>query len=389
MSNHTVKNIKGIHYESNQTIQIYWEKDKIVRVESIESTEENLPTLVPGFVDLQVNGYKGIDFNHNILSRKDWKKVITSLAEVGTTEFFPTFITNSFEQLKTNFEASEKALDELNGFASFVGGYHLEGPYLSKENGPRGAHNLKFIRDPNWDEFLRLQEAANGKIKLLTLSPEWENSEQFIAKVVNSGVKVGIGHTAANSLQIERAVAAGASLSTHLGNGAHVQLPRHPNYLWDQLSEEELFASVIADGHHLPKNVLSVFNKVKQEKMFLVSDSVALAGMPPGNYNTAVGGEVTLTNEGKLHLTKEERILAGSAQNIWQGIQYLVKENICTFSEAINKASILPRQYISGNSKNDLTVGTLANMVLINSKTNVIETTIKDGNIFYKAGDHN
>src|SRR5690625_353627 len=389
MSNHTVKNIKGIHYESNQTIQIYWEKDKIVRVESIESTEENLPTLVPGFVDLQVNGHKGIDFNHNILSRKDWKKVITSLAEVGTTEFFPTFITNSFEQLKTNFEASEKALDELNGFASFVGGYHLKGPYLSKENGPRGAHNLKFIRDPNWDEFLRLQEAANGKIKLLTLSPEWENSEQFIAKVVNSGVKVGIGHTAANSLQIERAVAAGASLSTHLGNGAHVQLPRHPNYLWDQLSEEELFASVIADGHHLPKNVLSVFNKVKQEKMFLVSDSVALAGMPPGNYNTAVGGEVTLTNEGKLHLTKEERILAGSAQNIWQGIQYLVKENICTFSEAINKASILPRQYISGNSKNDLTVGTLANIVLINSKTNVIETTIKDGNIFYRAGDHN
>lgn len=385
MSTYSENNIIGLHYQTNKPIHISWDKNKIVDIQMIEKDGKDLPIIAPGFVDLQVNGYMGIDFNHKPISEKAWETVIRSLAEVGVAEFYPTLITNSFEQLKENFTAAEKALEKLPKYASFVGGYHLEGPYLSKVDGPRGAHHLDFIKAPDWEEFSRLQEAANGRIKLLTLSPEWENSDEFIKKAVHSGVKIAIGHTAADTVQIEKAVAAGATLSTHLGNGAHVELPRHPNYLWDQLSQDELFATVIADGHHLPKNVLRVFNKVKQEKMLIVSDSVALAGMPPGDYTAPVGGEVTLTKEGRLHLKNEGRLLAGSAQNIWQGIQYLVKENICSFSEAIDKASVLPHQYMHKTIKNDLTVGSLANMVLINRKNNTIERTIKDGKVVYDA----
>lgn len=385
MSTSTGNTIKGIHYETNEPIQIKWQKNKIVNIEVIKDDVKDLSIIAPGFVDLQVNGYVNIDFNEKTITEQEWEKVISSLAKVGVTEFYPTFITNSLEKLTENFEAAEEALEKIPEYASFIGGYHLEGPYLSKEDGPRGAHSLEFVKAPDWDEFSRLQQAANGRIKLLTLSPEWENSEDFIKKVVQSGVRVAIGHTAANTIQIERAVAAGATLSTHLGNGAHIQLPRHPNYLWDQLSQERLFATVIADGHHLPKSVLKVIHKVKRENMLIISDSVSLAGMPPGDYTTHVGGEVTLTKEGRLYLKNEERLLAGSVQNIWQGVQYLANENICSFSEAINKASVHPYKYMNKNMKNNLTVGSLASMTLINRETNKIEKTIKEGKIFYKT----
>src|SRR5690606_37205035 len=108
---------------------------------------------------------------------------------------------------------------------------------------------------------------------------------------------------------------AGARLSTHLGNGMHGTIKRHPNYLWSQLAEEQLSASIIADGFHLPAEVIKVFKKVKGEKLLLVSDSVALAGMRPGAYEAAIGGEVTLTAEGNLHLSDNPNTLAGSAMN--------------------------------------------------------------------------
>lgn len=387
MTNTTTNTITGLHYATNKPIKISWENSTISQVETLEDVNRDLPTIAPGFVDLQINGYKGVDFNYKPITEEEWIVIIKALAENGVTNFLPTLITNSIEQLEENFRAAETTLSQLPDHASFVEGYHLEGPYLSKEDGPRGAHDLQFVKAPDWDEFQRLQEAANGRIKLLTLSPEWEQSENFIEKVVKSGVKVAIGHTAAISSQIDRAVHAGASLSTHLGNGAHVNLPRHPNYIWDQLSHDELFASVIADGHHLPKNVLKVFHKVKKEKMFLISDSVALAGMPPGNYQTSVGGEVTLTENGRLHLKQDEKLLAGSAQNIWQGVQNLVKEKICSFSEAIEKASIIPRNYINNKDKNDLTPGSSATFVLIDRNKNTIIQTIKDGKSVFKAGD--
>src|SRR5690625_3541182 len=210
-----VKTVTGLHYETNEPIKISWDNGIITQIQRLEDADKDLPTIAPGFTDLQVNGYMGIDFNHKPMTEKAWVTIIEGLAKAGVTNFQPTMITNSFEQLARNFKAAEETLNNLPDYSSFVEGYHLEGPYLSKENGPRGAHNLEFIKAPNWEEFLRLQDAANGKIKLLTLSPEWEQSETFIKKVVDTGVKVAIGHTAADTAQIEKAVATGASLSTH------------------------------------------------------------------------------------------------------------------------------------------------------------------------------
>src|SRR5207248_2337185 len=147
--------------------------------------------------------------------------------------------------------------------AHAVAGIHLEGPYISAEDGPRGAHARRHVRPPDWDEFRRLQDASGGRVRLLTLAPEHDGAVHFIERLTAAGVVVALGHTAASGERIRDAVRAGARLSTHLGNGSHAVLPRHPNYLWEQLADDGLWASVICDGHHLPPSVVRCVVRVK------------------------------------------------------------------------------------------------------------------------------
>src|SRR5699024_8216363 len=190
--------------------------------------------------------------------------------------------------------------------SNLIEGFHLEGPYISKKDGPRGAHDANYVRPPDIDELEKLQDYSHNLIKIVTLSPEWRGADSFIKESAKMGTKIALGHLNASRLEIKKAVNNGALFSTHLGNGTHTELPRHENYLWSQLAEDNLNASVIADGHHIPFDLLKIFNRVKKSKMFLVSDSVALAGKSPGIYETFIGGKVTLTEEKKLHLYQNE-----------------------------------------------------------------------------------
>ncbi|MFT0139024.1 N-acetylglucosamine-6-phosphate deacetylase, partial [Alcanivoracaceae bacterium MT1] len=277
MKNNSVT-VEGIHYKENRGIQITINGGII---EAIKPYEVKEPTtfIAPGFVDLQVNGFKGVDFNNLTLSETDIEKAVCFLLEEGVTSFYPTVITNSYENITKLVQIIYEAVKKNEVIRQAIPGIHLEGPFLSPENGPRGAHSIHAIQPPNWNFFKQLNDTVNGFIKIITLSPEWKEAADFINKGVNSGVLVSIGHTNATSEQIRKAVQAGAKLSTHLGNGAHVLLPRHPNYLWDQLAEDSLAATVIADGFHLPPSVLKVFEKVKGDNMIVISDSVALAGL--------------------------------------------------------------------------------------------------------------
>src|SRR5687768_6411871 len=142
-------------------------------------------------------------------------------------------------------------------------GFHLEGPYFSIEDGPRGAHPKEHARDPDWDEFRRWQDAAGGRVRMVTLAPERNGALRFIEQLTAAGVVAAIGHTAATGRQIRDAAAAGARTSTHIGNGCHAVLPRHDNYVWEQLACDDLWASVIADGHHLPPAVLKSVIRAK------------------------------------------------------------------------------------------------------------------------------
>lgn len=261
--------------------------------------------LSPGFIDLQINGYGGHDFNLGYWGGEsegphDLRPIFEQTARAGTALLCPTVTTNSAEAILASLSHLSRTLDADTRLARRVPGIHLEGPYLSEEDGPRGAHPLEHVRDPDWDEFQRFQEAAEGRIKLCTLAPERDGALAFIENLAASGVVVSLGHTAASPEVIHDAVSAGARLSTHLGNGAHDRIRRHPNYIWEQLANDELYATVIADGEHLPASVVKCFARVKgHERMALVSDAVSLGGLPPGVYS---GGRHEVLPSGRVVL---------------------------------------------------------------------------------------
>lgn len=315
---------------------------RIAGVEPMPDAGDDLPWIGPGLVDVQVNGYAGIDINEGVISVADLDRFIAALRGVGVTQVLPTVITASGEEIEARMRAMAEAIDADPALAAAIPGFHLEGPFISPEDGARGAHPRDHVIAPDRDAFSRWQEAAGGRIRIVTLSPEWPEAVEFIADCRDAGVVVAIGHTAATPEQVREAVAAGATLSTHLGNGAHPVMPRHPNYVWEQLAADDLHASLIADGFHLPEAVLKVFLRVKGERALLVSDSVALAGMPPGAYTTPVGGEVVLTPEGRLHTASDPRILAGSAQPMLAGIAHLMRSGLADLATAWEMASIRP-----------------------------------------------
>jgi N-acetylglucosamine-6-phosphate deacetylase len=191
-----------------------------------------------------------------------------------------------------------------------------------------------------------VHDQTDGRIRLLTCSPEWENSALFIENVCRLGIRVAIGHTLASYEQIVEAADAGASLSTHLGNGLPAMIPRHPNPIWSQLSEDRLGASLIGDGFHLPWEVLATILKVKGHRAFLVSDSTQFVGMKPGRYQTLLGGEVVLTESSRLYMFHNERLLAGSAMSLRQMIEKLTSTGLMSFSDAWELGSIRPWKYL-------------------------------------------
>jgi N-acetylglucosamine-6-phosphate deacetylase len=222
---------------------------------------------------------------------------------------------------------------------------HLEGPYISPEDGPRGAHARQHVRPPDWDEFRRLQDAAGGGIRLVTLAPEHDGALPFIERLTASGVVVALGHTAAAGPRIRDAIRAGARLSTHLGNGAHAVLPRHPNYLWDQLADDDLWASIITDGHHLPPSVVRCILRVKTPaRTILTCDAGSLAGLPQGRYRSW-DQEFEVVPEGKI-IAPGTGYLAGSWAFTDQCVQHVLGLGEVSLRDALDMAGARPRSLL-------------------------------------------
>lgn len=321
------------------------------------------PWLAPGLVDLQVNGGWGLDLNTQPLQPDTVVELSRRLLARGVTLYCPTLITNGKDQLAQAASAVAEAVRTQPDAAGLIAGIHLEGPFLSPEEGPRGAHPKRHICPPDWDSFCRWQEAAEGLIRIITVSPEWPAAAAFISRCSAAGVRVSIGHTAATPEQIREAVAAGAVMSTHLGNGAHLTLPRHPNYLWEQLAADELYGCMIADGCHLPDSLLKVILRMKDSHALLVSDAVSLSGMPPGAYRLHIGGDVVLTAEGRLHLAGNPQLLAGSAMMLADQVAYLTEAGLAPMDKAIECASIHPARLLGLEQAAGLAAGAPADLI--------------------------
>jgi N-acetylglucosamine-6-phosphate deacetylase len=343
---------------------------------SIQSVRkaEAAPTgvyVAPGFVDIQVNGFAGVDFNDPRASVEELSRAVDAILASGVTRCLPTVITAAPESMLACLRNLHRAKRQMPHPAA-IPGFHVEGPYIDAAEGPRGAHPASAVRPPDFDEFQRWQEATEGGIRIVTLSPHWPEAPRYIEHLRRVGVVAAIGHTAASSSQIAAAVDAGATLSTHLGNAAPRLLPKHPNLLWDQLAEDRLSASFIVDGFHLDASFLRAALRAKGvERSILVTDAAAPAGAAPGDYRL---GEMD------VELTKDERVvlrgqprLAGSALRMNRAIGNAIHGGKLSLSDALAMATVNPARLIQLPGRmQGLRAGERADVVVFR-RTEVIE----------------
>ena len=331
-----LQHCSGIDASTNRPVQLTF-GETITAVDTAGSQELYL---APGFIDLQVNGFAGVDYNNPHSTYEEIERSLRAQFASGATRIYPTVITGASEEMQACLRNLADAHEAIpHGHA--IAGFHVEGPHISLEDGPRGAHPRAHVRPPDVAEFHRWQAAARGLIRIVTLSPEWPEAPHYIERITREGVTASIGHTNASATQIAAAVAAGATLSTHLGNAAHPVLRRHPNYIWDQLAEDRLTAGFIADGIHLDAAFLKSAIRAKTvDRSFLVTDASTPAGAAPGRYMLA-DQPVDLTAEGRVVLAGTDR-LAGSALHMHKGVANLMGLAGISLPDAVRMATANP-----------------------------------------------
>lgn len=295
----------------------------------------------PGFVDSQVNGYNGSDYSLPDLDPDHIERIITEIAASGATRHIATVVTSPQDRILRNLEmiaSTMKSSHRLNGAISAI---HLEGPCISEEDGPRGAHDRAFARDPDPVELDEWIAAADGLLGVVTLSPERAGSVAFIETLVEKGIVAAIGHTGATPEQIQAAVAAGATLSTHLGNGSHAMLPRLKNYLWEQLASDELHMGLICDGYHIPPSVVKCLVRAKGlSRTILVSDVALYGGMAPGRYHWG-SIEVEVFKDGHLGVA-DTPYLAGAGHTLSWAIPRFIEFTGVSLADAVRLCTTNP-----------------------------------------------
>lgn len=367
---------------NNIPTEIDFADGRVQIVREVDAANSNV-WIAPALVDIQVNGFAGFDLNIATVTPENVSAMVRALWRVGTGFLCPTVVTGSFDGISNSIRAIVEACKADSLVAHSILGIHLEGPYISAADGPRGAHPLEHVREPNWDEFQRWQDIAEEQISIVTLAPEKKGAIPFIEKLVANGIVVALGHTAASADDIQAAIDAGARLSTHLGNGAHALIRRHPNYIWEQLGADELWASLIVDGHHLPSTVAKSMMRAKTlDRCILVSDAVALAGMKPGLYQFA-GKSVELTAERCVRLVGTE-YLAGSAIELARGIENSVRFAGISLEEAVSLATLQPMCLLNAKKH----VETQANLILFEwdaaqCELNLIATIVGDELVYH------
>ncbi len=385
--------ITGYSVFTGKPLSITIKEGIVSQVTSLPSQADHkaLPLIAPGFFDIQVNGYVGKDYS-TALKIKDIEQLISHIAKGGVTQHIPTIITNSEENILKNIKAIVNAKEASNMIRNALPAIHIEGPFISPREGARGVHNPSYIRSANIDEFIRWQEAARGSIKIVTLSPEDDQALEFIKYVSKLGVIVAIGHTDVSPGQIEKAIDAGATLSTHLGNGSPSMIPRLENFIYKQLSDDRMNISIIADGFHLPSFVLDCFTRCKgKEKTILVSDVASLAGSTPGRY-TWNGMDIEVHDDGHMGLYGTSN-LAGASLLLDSCVANLVKCSSFTLEESVRCATVNPRT-LTGISTwdNQPKVGDPANFTIFTydagliriKKTILQEHILFDNELAYK-----
>lgn len=287
----------------------------------MEGVSKKLVARMNGFVDIQVNGFLGVDFSSVDLKLDDIRSVTRYLVSHGTAAYCPTICTGSMEMYHRNLPLFIEAMDdpELGGHLL---GLHLEGPFISSEPGARGVHDQQFVRRPSVEEFKRFLDWSDGNIAVLTVAPGELGVEELIRFAVGQGVLVSIGHHFAPNEALQKAVDAGAAFCTHLGNGIPNRIDRHNNPIWWQMACDNLSAGLITDGFHLPAAFIKVALRAKGVgRLVVTSDASAPAGLEPGSYQF-MGKSVLLEPCGRISCP-ESGGLAGSGSTMFECMNHM------------------------------------------------------------------
>lgn len=354
--------------DGDVAVKVTWDGAVVTAISPVDTDQGTLPILAPGLVDLQVNGYAGLDVNAESIYAETVIELSNVLAAHGITTWLPTVITAPEPRITAALRAIADARAADPVVANAVPSVHVEGPFISDRQGPRGVHDPAFVRPLDSDEVLRWRAA--GPVGMVTVSPHGDQAPEHIRRLVDMGISVAIGHTHAEPDEVSAAADAGATLSTHLGNGIATTVPRHPNIIWRQLADDRLSAGLIADGHHLPFDTLEVMLRAKTlDRAFLVSDSTEIGGRAPGRYRTAVGALVELGADQRLAEVGSD-LLAGAAATLLDGVRNVATRTTYPLADALSLATRNPARLAPGTRSGvgEIRVGGPADLIVLDAE---------------------
>jgi N-acetylglucosamine-6-phosphate deacetylase len=298
-----------------------------------------------GLLDLQVNGYAGVDFNATSVTPDALDHALHAMLRAGVTHCLPTLITAPEAELAARLHALDRAIRASRLGPIMVLGFHLEGPFLNPSPGYAGCHPAAAMVPADPALLERVMVGSATPVRLLTLAPECPGAAACIVWACQRGIVTAMGHTAADHDTVRLAADAGMALSTHLGNALPQPQPKFLNPLMAQLAEDRLRASFIADGIHIPPHVLGVLLRAKGlDRSILVTDATSAADTKPGIYDFA-GMRIEHAADGSVR-EPGSAVLAGSALRLDQAIRNIVAWGFAGAEQAIAMASARPAEVL-------------------------------------------
>lgn len=311
--------------------------------------------VLPGLIDLQVNGYGGVDFN--AATAEQFHKALVALRRDGTFMVQPTIITDDADNVVRQI-ALLGELQRSPGRGATIIGVHAEGPFLSPNH--RGVHRPVYLRDPDHAIIRRFLDA--GPLRTITVAPELPNAIPVIRWAAQHGIIVQVGHTGASAELTRAAFDAGASAVTHLFNGMAQLKHRDPGVIGATLARDDVAIQMIADEVHVAREALTIALKAAEHRISLVTDAASAAGAGDGVFT--VGGFTINVVDGVPRLP--DGTLAGSTVTLLQQVRKLV-ENGMSIASAVNLASRAPARFYGLPARGELSVGGPADFLVTNA----------------------
>lgn len=336
--------IHAFHFVAQRPARVKWENGRITEINLVAGKPPKELWVAPPLVDLQINGYAGVDFQQDNLSAENLLCAARALRRDGCGHFLFTLITDNWTRLMARLKHARQLRESAPELREAIIGWHIEGPFLSDRAGFCGAHNPTHMLDPKPEHLRELRDAAGTDRLLITLAPERSGAIEAIELAASLGIRVSLGHTDASAEVLRQAVAAGATGFTHLGNGCPRELHRHDNILWRACDTRGLTVSFIPDGIHVPALAFRSLHSLLDGPVYYTTDGMAAAGAGPGRYRLGeleleVGADQIVRQPGQPNF-------AGSALRPIQGVFRAAKMLQLQWQECWFRFSEAPAQFI-------------------------------------------